>query len=129
MLCTQCVLSIFVEISSLDASARTFDISSIRTFLVSDQECSLAWCLMFLKIRVFLKDLFFNSVISLSSSLIVLFCLLIYSFWSMIWNSKPYFITVLTSFNSRLFCIFFNLIQFQIKLKNYFSECLIYSCM
>ena len=129
MLCTRCVLSIFVEISSLDASARTFDISSIRTFLVSDQEFSLAWCLMFLKIRVFLKDLFFNSVISLSSSLIVLFCLLIYSFWSVILNSKPYFITVLTSFNSRFFCIFFNFIQFQIKLKNYFSKCLIYRCM
>ena len=40
--CTLCALSIFVAISSLDASVRTFDISSIRTFLVSDQEFSLA---------------------------------------------------------------------------------------
>ena len=36
--CARCVLSIFVSISSLDASVTTFDNSSIRTFLVSDQE-------------------------------------------------------------------------------------------
>ena len=79
-----CTLSIFVAISSLNAFVRTFDISSIRTFLMPVQEFSLNLCLMFLKIRVFLKDLFFNSSNSLSSSLIVLFCLLICLFWSLI---------------------------------------------
>ena len=88
-LCTWCALSIFVAISTLDASVRTFDISSIRTFLVSHQEFLLAWCLMFLKIRVFLKDLFFNSSISLSSSPFVSLCLLICLFWSLIWKFRP----------------------------------------
>ena len=89
LFCTLYALSTFVAISSLDASVRSFDISSTRTFFVLDQEFSLTWCLMFLKIRVFLKDLFFNSSISLSSSLIVSFCLLFCSFWSLIWNFKP----------------------------------------
>ena len=39
LFCTLCSLS-FLAISSLDASVRTFDISSIRNFLVSDQEFS-----------------------------------------------------------------------------------------
>ena len=86
LLCTWCAT---LAISSLDTSVTTFDISSIRNFLVSDQEFSLAWCLMFLKIRVFLKDLFLNSSISFSSSLIVSFFLLIGLFWSLIWNFKP----------------------------------------
>ena len=84
--CTRCTLSIFVAIFSLDASVRTFDISSTRIFLVSDQEFLLAWwCLKFLKIRVYLKDLFCNSSISLSISLIVSFCQLIYTFWWWWW--------------------------------------------
>ena len=85
LLCSQYVLSIFVTISSLDASVRNFDISSpfwcqTRSFH------SLAWCLMFLKIRVFLKDLFFNSFIPLLSSSNMLSLLV---FWSLIWNFKP----------------------------------------
>ena len=61
LLCTLCALSMFFEISSLEVSGKTLDIWSIKTDLVSDQELSLAcWYLMFLNIKVFLRDLYVN---------------------------------------------------------------------
>ena len=72
LLCTPCTLSMFFKISSLVVSGKTLDIWSISTYLVSDQELSSAWwILMFLNIKVFLRDLLFSSSISLSNSLIV----------------------------------------------------------
>ena len=59
LLCTLCALSMIFEISSLEVSGKTLDIWSIKTDLVSDQELSLAcWYLMFLNIKVFLRDLY-----------------------------------------------------------------------
>ena len=61
LLCTLCALSMIFEISSLEVSGKTLDIWSIKTDLVSDQELSLAcWYLMFLNIKVFLRDLYVN---------------------------------------------------------------------
>ena len=77
----------FFETSSLVVSGKTLDIWSISNDLVSDQELSSAcWYLLFLNIKVFLRDLFFSSSISLSNSLIVSNCLLISSLCSFILN-------------------------------------------
>ena len=82
LLCTLCALSMFFEISSLWVSGETLDIWLIKTDLVSNQEHSSAcWYLIFFNIKVFLRELFFSSSISLSNSLIVSHCLLIFSLW------------------------------------------------
>ena len=79
LLCTLCALSMFFEISSLEVSGKTLDIWFIKTDLVLDQELwSACWYLIFLNIKVFLRDLFFSSSISLSNSLIVSNFLLIF---------------------------------------------------
>ena len=78
--CALSVLSMFFKISLLVISGKTLDIWSISNDLVLDQELSLAcWYLMFLNIKVFLRNLFFSSSISSSNSLIVSNCLLIFS--------------------------------------------------
>ena len=85
LLYTLCALSMFLEISSLEVSGKTLDIWFIKTDLVSDQELSSAcWYLVFLNIKVFLRDLFFSSCISLCNSLIVSNCLLIFSLYNFI---------------------------------------------
>ena len=74
------MLSMFFKISLLVISGKTIDIWSISNDLVLDQELSLTcWYLMFLNIKVFLRNLFFSSSISSSNSLIVSNCLLIFS--------------------------------------------------
>ena len=89
LLCTLCALSVLFEISFLVVSGKALDIWSMSTDLVSDKEFSLAfWYLMFLNIKVFLRDLFFSSSISLSNLLIVSNCLLILSLCSYISNFK-----------------------------------------
>ena len=89
LLCTLCALSIISEIFSLVVSGKSLYIWSVSTDLVLDQELSSA-CqyLMFLNTKVFLRDLFLSSSISLSNSLIVSNCLLIFSLCSLVSNFK-----------------------------------------
>ena len=73
--CALCVLSL----CSLRFLLLWFQVRlwSISTNLLWDQELSSAWWyLMFLNIKVFLRNLFFSSSISLSNSLVVSNCLL-----------------------------------------------------
>ena len=103
LLCTLYALSIFFEIFYLFiyfiffvVSAKTLDIWSTRTDLVSDQQFSLAWWyLMLLCLRVFLRNLFFSFPTSLSNWHIVSNCLLVLSFWSFILNFKLYTLSLL----------------------------------
>ena len=97
LLCTLCALSMFFEISSLEVLGTTLDNWFIKTDMVSDQgPLSACWYLMFLNIKIFLRDLFFSSSISLSNSLIVYWfadflltnCLLIFPLCSFISNFK-----------------------------------------
>ena len=107
LLCTLCALSMFFEISSLEVSDKTLDIWFIKTDLVLDQELwSACWCLIFLNIKVFLRDLFFSSSISLSNSLIVSNFLLMFSLCSFISNFKLCLITVIANIS---FGVFFSI--------------------
>ena len=89
LLCILCALTMLFEISSLAVSDKSLDIWSINTDLVSNQELLLdCWYLMVLNIKVFLRDLFCRSSISIYNLVIVSNCLLILSLCSFISNFK-----------------------------------------
>ena len=115
--CALSVLSMFFKISLLVISGKTLDIWSISNDLVLDQELSLAcWYLMFLNIKVFLRNLFFSSSISSSNSLIVSNCLLIFSLcYSFQTSNSLSPITVIVSFS--IFCFLFYLFHLDVYLS------------
>ena len=104
----------FFEISSLEVSGKTLGTWFFKTDLVSHQELSLAcWYLMFLNIKVCLRDLFFLDTIS--NSLFVSNSLLIFSLCYFIWNFKLYHITVIASIS--FFCFLFSLFHLDVYLS------------
>ena len=77
---TLCVLSVIQDF--LLVPGKTLDIWSISTDLVSDQELLLAsWYLMFLNIKVFLRDLFFSSSIWLSNLYNITNCFKLFTYF------------------------------------------------